>query len=308
MGYKRGGMETKKIALVTARAARRLDDDLAPLEAALRGAGAEADLVDWDDAAADWPAYDLALLRSPWDYSKRLAEFLAWAVRVTDETLLLNPVPVLRWNTDKHYLAELAHAGVPVVPSHFIEPGESGASGLQRFFSLHPDVPEFVAKPAVGVGSRDARRFAHDDFDAAIAHVQRLLDARRSVLLQPYLGRIEQHGETSLVFIEGEFSHAVRKGPLLKRGEPPVSALVRKEILSAREPDVDELRAASGALAAQPFGALLYSRVDLLRDDAGVPRVLELELTEPTMFFALACGSADRFAAAIVEATRHRAQ
>jgi hypothetical protein len=299
-------MQTKKIALVTARVARRLDDDLAPLEAALRGVGAEVDLVDWDDAAADWPDYDLALLRSPWDYSKRLAEFLAWASRAAEETLLLNPVPVLRWNTDKHYLAELAHAAVPIVPSHFIEPGESGSSGLQRFFSLHPDVPEFVAKPAVGVGSRDARRFAHDDFDAAIAHVQRVLDSRRSVLLQPYLGRIEQSGEASLVFIEGEFSHAVCKGPLLKRGEPPVRALVRKQTLSVREPEADELRVANDALAAQPFGPLLYARVDLLRDDAGAPRLLELELTEPTMFFSLAPGSAERYAAAIVEAAERR--
>jgi hypothetical protein len=89
---------------------------------------------------------------------------------------------------------------------------------------------------------------------------------------------------------------------LLKRGEPPVSALVRKETLSAREPEADELRAAGDALAAQPFGSLLYARVDLLRDEAGAPRLLELELTEPTMFFSLAPGSAERYAAAIVEA------
>src|SRR5262245_62076614 len=113
-------METPRLALVTARAARRLDEDLAPLEAALRSAGAETAIVDWDDLAAEWGAFDFAVLRSTWDYAKRLPEFLAWAHEVSQVTTLLNPLPVVRWNLDKHYLAELSHAGVPTVPSHFV--------------------------------------------------------------------------------------------------------------------------------------------------------------------------------------------
>lgn len=293
-------METPRIALVTARAARPLDEDLAPLEAALRTADADVDIVDWDDAAAEWEAYDLALLRSTWDYSRRLPEFIAWAEEVSKLTTLLNPLPVVHWNTDKHYLADLSHAGVPTVPSQFIEPGEEAEIGLQRFFALHPSLAEFVAKPAVGAGSRDAHRYARADVNKATMHAQQLLDEGRSVLLQPYLHHVDEQGETSLLYYAGEFSHAIRKGPLLKRGEAPLRALFKKEFISAREPQFDELRAGAQALAAQPFGTLAYARVDLIRDGNGAPCVLELELNEPSMFFALAPDAADRFAAVVL--------
>ena len=289
------------VALVTARAARRLDEDLAPLEAALRNAGAEVSIVDWDDADADWGAFDLALLRSAWDYSKRLPEFLGWAERVSLLTQLVSPLQVVRWNIDKHYLADLARARVPTVPSHFIEPGEAAAAGLQRFFGLHLGLADFVIKPAIGAGSRDAQRHAREDIEAATAHVQRLLDARRAVLLQPYLDRIDEHGETALLYYEGRFSHAIRKGPLLRRGEEPTRALLAEEHITPRTPQADELRVSDQALAAVPFGTLLYARVDLIRDAAGAPCVLELELIEPSMFFMHAPGSAARFAAAILK-------
>ena len=113
-----------RVALVSARAARHLDEDLAPLLAALDEAGAEAVIADWDDPGVDWSGFRLALLRSAWDYTERLAEFLAWADRTSRLTTLLNPPAVVRWNTDKHYLRDLARAGVPTVPTRFVEPEE----------------------------------------------------------------------------------------------------------------------------------------------------------------------------------------
>ena len=113
-----------RVALVTAAAARNLDEDLVPIDAALRETGVDVSIVDWDDANIDWPRFDFAVLRSTWDYSTRLAEFLAWIDRVSPATTLLNPRDVVRWNTDKHYLAHLANAGVPTVPSTFVEPGD----------------------------------------------------------------------------------------------------------------------------------------------------------------------------------------
>ena len=112
------------IALVSARAAQGLDEDMPPLLEALRGIGAEAQVADWDDPQVDWSRFDLALLRSTWDASIRRPEFLAWSERVAKLTTLLNPPAVIRWNTDKHYLADLVRAGVPTVPSWFVEPGE----------------------------------------------------------------------------------------------------------------------------------------------------------------------------------------
>lgn len=287
------------IALVTAAAARNLDEDLAPLEAALRAAGVAPSIVEWDDAAIDWSAFRLVVLRSTWDYSTRLAEFLRWVDRVAPLTTLVNPREVVRWNTDKHYLAHLAKAGVPVVPSTFVEPGEDASRALDAFLASAGD--EFVVKPSVGAGSRDAQRYGRDERDAALAHAKRLLDAGRSVLLQPYLGRVDAHGETALIFFAGTFSHAIRKGPLLKRGEGPTRALFVAEHITPRTPSADEIAVAERTLAAMPFGELLYARVDLIHDDGGAPRVLELELTEPSLFFEHAPGAADRFAAAILD-------
>ncbi|QWF16134.1 hypothetical protein [Lysobacter capsici] len=105
------------IALVTAIAAAGQDDDLSPLLAACTAHGLRAEIRAWDDPSVAWTRYDAVLLRSPWDYTERLDEFLAWCERVDAASRLLNPWPVLRWNTDKHYLADLAARGVPVVPT-----------------------------------------------------------------------------------------------------------------------------------------------------------------------------------------------
>jgi len=292
------------IALITAEAARNLDEDLPPLEQALRALpSVQISVVNWDDPEADWSRFDVALLRSAWDYSQRLGEFLSWAARAAGLTRLLNPLAVVRWNTDKHYLHDLARAGIATVPSEFIEPGQDAGAALDVFIAMHCSAGagskelEFVVKPAIGAGSRDAQRYGQSERTAALAHVARLLDARRSVLLQPYLDRVDEHGETALIFFSGHFSHAIRKGPLLRRGEGPTDALFAEEQITARKPSDDELRVATRTLGAIPFAKpLLYARVDLIHDADGAPRVLELELTEPSLFFAHADGSAARFA------------
>jgi hypothetical protein len=283
------------IALVTAHEARDLDEDLAPLFAALAGAGAAVRVVEWDDTEVDWSHFDLALLRSTWDYSMRLPEFLDWAEQASRATHLVNPLPMVRWNTDKHYLAELMHADVRTVPTTFVEPGESADRVLNEFLVQHA-ATEFVVKPAVSSGARDAQRYGRRDLDDANLHIQRLLDANRSVVLQPYLERIDADGETALIYFDGRFSHAIRKGALLRRGEGPTRALFAPEQITACAPRLDELRTGERALAAIPFAIPLYARVDLIRDAEGVPRVLELELTEPSLFLAHAAGSVERLA------------
>jgi len=280
-----------KIALVTAIAAFALDDDLAPLRDALARAGASVAIVAWDDPTVSWGRFDVAVLRSPWDYTQRPVEFLAWCERVGTQTRLLNPLPVVRWNTDKHYLADLGAAGVPVVESFFLDPGNDP--------STFPDYAEFVVKPAIGAGSRDTQRYGRAERAAAEAHARRLLDEKRSVLVQPYLDQVDAAGESALIFFDGVFSHAIRKGPLLSRGEGPTQALFATEDIVAREPGTAEFDVAHQALEAIPFGRLAYARVDLLPSPDG-PRLLELELTEPSLFFAHAAGSADRFAAVLL--------
>lgn len=285
-----------KIALVTAVAAFSLDEDLAPLQQALEKSGIHAPILAWDDATVSWSRFDAVLLRSPWDYAQRLPEFLAWAERVSAQTRLLNPLEVIRHNTDKHYLADLAKAGVPVVPSTFVEPGDDAVQALDVFLAKHSDAAEFVVKPAVGAGSRDAQRYGREQREAALGHIARLLDAKRSVLMQPYLASVDKAGETALIFFDGVFSHAIRKGALLRRDEGPTSHLFAPEKIVARTPGLDELAVAQAALAAQPGTPLAYARVDLIRDGDGSPRLLELELTEPSLFFLYAHEAAERFA------------
>ena len=288
-----------RVGLVTARAARGLDEDEPPLRLALQAAGCEAETVEWDDPRVEWASFDIALLRSAWDYAERRPEFLAWVEHASMRTHVLNPLTVVRWNTDKHYLAELAKAAVATVPSVFIEPGEPAPAAIDRFLAAHSQA-ELVIKPAIGAGSRDAQRHKRVDRDNAVAHTQRLLAANRSVLVQPYLARVDQDGETALMFFEGRFSHAIRKGPLLVSGGASTKHLFAAESITPRNPGADELAVAASAMAALPFGTPLYARVDVIRDDSGAPCLLELELAEPSLFFTQAAGSAERFTAAVL--------
>jgi glutathione synthase/RimK-type ligase-like ATP-grasp enzyme len=292
-------MPALNIALVTARPARGLDEDEPPLHMALQKAGCDVQIAEWDDVKVDWASFDIALLRSAWDYAERVTEFLAWVERASTLTHILNPLPVVRWNTDKHYLAHFGKAGVRVVPSTFVEPGEDPSRALQTFLAAHEHT-ELVVKPAIGAGSRDAARHRRGELGSTVAHIRRLLDAGRSVLLQPYLERVDRDGETALMFFEGRFSHAVRKGPLLPPGGTATTGLFAPETITPRVPGADELRLAGQVVAGIPLGTPLYARIDLIRDEKGAPCLLELELTEPSLFFAHAAESADKFTAAVL--------
>lgn len=280
------------LALVSAREAEALDEDLPPLCAALGERGIAHRVVHWDDPAVDWSAFAIALIRSTWDYMDRLPEFLAWSERVAAQTCLLNPAEVVRWNTHKGYLLELAGRGVPIVPTRLLRPGDE---------AWLPAAGEFVIKPAVGAGSRGARRFRTGTDDAR-RHAQALLAEGRDVLVQPYLAGVDAHGETALVHVDGQFSHAIRKGPLLAPDGAATSALFAPEQISARTPTAAERAVAAQVLAALPFDRIpLYARVDLLTGQEGQPVLLELELTEPSLFFAQAPGSVARFVDALLD-------
>jgi O-ureido-D-serine cyclo-ligase len=299
-----------RIALVSAREALALDEDMEPLAVALREAGAEVATPFWDDAAVDWRSYSAAVLRSTWDYVERIDEFLPWAERCAQQTVLLNPPAVVRWNTDKHYLLELAQQGIPVVPTRFVEPGSIAAQQIERFLGDGADAltagrtdsfAEFVVKPSIGAGSKDTARYRRREVARATDHLARLLAQGRSAMLQPYLGRVDEVGETALIYLGGEFSHAIRKGPLLRAGAALVAGLFAPEQITPRQPPSDELAVARQAYAALGSSRPAYARIDVIRDADDSPVVLELELTEPSLFFAHAPGSAQRFARVVLE-------
>ena len=292
----------RTVALVTAIAATGHDDDLVPLLDACADAGLHARAVAWDDPTVHWGRFDMALLRSPWDYTERLPEFLAWAGQVDRVTTLLNPLNVVRWNTDKHYLADLAAVGIPSVPTTFVEPDAEPMDALTRFLEAFPTSGEFVVKPAVSAGARDTQRYHRDQQFAAGNHLARLLDQDRSVMLQPYVAAVDAAGETALVYFGDRFSHALRKGAQLPPGEAARQAPMAAGDITARDALPSELALADRILTAtarlrQLNAPLPYARVDLLPGPDGHPCLLELELTEPSLFFDQAPGSASRLAA-----------
>ena len=273
-----------------------LYEDDQDLRDALRSRGAAVDAVRWDDTDADWAAYDLAVLRSPWDYTERYDDFIAWVHTVPR---LANPAAVVEWNTEKRYLAELAEAGLPVTPTSFVAPGEAWAT---------PPHGEWVVKPTISASSRDTGRYdLPTQTDLFEAHVRRLTGAGRTAMIQPYLAAVDSAGETSVLMTPDAsgrltFSHGVRKGPMLTGPDEQKPHSEYTEQIDPRAPSADELALAARAVELVPGGAaqLLYARVDLLPGPDGTPVLLELELTEPSLFLTTAPHAAVRLAEAIL--------
>ncbi len=259
----------------------------------------DAEFAVWSNPAVDWDGYDRVIVRSPWDYTHHRDAFLAWADSLDGK--LDNQPAVLRWNSDKRYLADLAEAGLPVVSTEFVGPADP-------IPSLDGEV---VVKPTISAGSRDTGRFSAGVHDEALALVERLREQGRTAMVQPYLPAVEEHGETAIVFFGGEPSHVLRKGvvlgadeeaPIREEGVGTAAVMWDPDLVVAGEAAEDEFALASRVVAdvAERFGtAPLYARVDMLRDSAGEPVLLELEAVEPCLYLATSPGAAGRLAGII---------
>lgn len=268
------------VALVTWSGLPDLFEDDRPLARALAAAGLDVGIVRWDDSDFDWTSTAVALLRSPWDYYRRADEFLAWAARAAAATRLVNPLPLVRWNLHKGYLIELAASGAPVVPTALLRRAANYRPDTFAHLVAERGWGDTVVKPAISADSWETIVVRTAAPERGEEHLARLLP-ERDMLVQPFLPSVETYGERCLVFLDGVFSHAVRKNALTQGGrwtELPEGAPV--------EAAEDELAAAERVLAAAGAGRALYARVDLTRDAAGDPLLLELELAEPTLFLA----------------------
>ncbi|UUU21833.1 ATP-grasp domain-containing protein [Streptomyces sp. DSM 40750] len=270
------------------------DRDLPVLVRALGEAGADAAAVHWDDPAADWAGHDLVVIRSTWDYSWRAAEFVAWAEKTGRATRLANPAEVVRWNTDKRYIGDLARAGVPVVPTAYLAPGDPVEL---------PAAHEYVVKPTSGAGARFAARYTPEQRETAVRHVERMHAEGLTAMVQPFVTSIDTAGERALQFFGGRLLHASRKGAVLAPGTAYDADKVAHPDLEPWTPTEAELSVAKRALAAVPGEPeLLYARVDLVTGDDGQPCVMELELVEPNLFLWLHTDSLPRVVEAILAA------
>jgi O-ureido-D-serine cyclo-ligase len=279
------------------------DPDQEPLLAALREAGLRAELLAWDDPAARRPgAFDLCVLRSCWNYFRAPEAFLGWCEEAAATSRLANPLPFVRWNLHKRYLLALEAAGVPVVPTVRLPRGRT--SDLPALLAGR-GWRDVVIKPAVSAASFLTRRFRPGETAAGQAFLAELL-AERDALVQPYLPSAEEPGELALVWIDGELSHAVRKRARLAGDDewvskalplPPAEAEVAQRAIALAR--AKSLGAKAAGAAAGREAELLYARVDLLLDEAGEPRVSEVELIEPSLFLLQAPAALERLVRAI---------
>ena len=284
------------VALVTCREALGIDYDMPLLLEAVRAAGIAVDEVCWDDESIDWSTYDQVVIRSTWDYHRRYDDFMQWVRAVSSVSTMSNSLDVITWNTDKHYLAEVAAMGLPVVPTVFIEPGQE--NWLKHVLELLTQ-GDVVVKPAISAGSNDTER--HTNIDVAQKHITELLSAQRSVMLQPYMADVDVYSETGLVFIDGKFSHAFAKGALLAQEKNMSGGLYAEEEIGVRQPTAEQLLIGERAVKwlTSRFGKLLYARVDLLPTARG-PVIIEIELTEPSLYLLLHPGAAAELANALI--------
>ncbi len=224
----------------------------------------DAEFRIWNDPCVDWAAYDRVVIRSAWDYTASVDAFLSWSDAVGAERLR-NVPRLVGFNADKRYLAELS---APTVPTVFVAPGDP----------LPVLRGEVVVKPNISAGARDTGRFGRATHDEARALVARIQAGGRVALVEPYMAAVDEHGETSLVFLGGELSHVLRKRAVPER----------------------ELAHAVMAEICDRFGTPLYARVDLVTDPGGKPVLLELEAIEPELYLNTSPGASERMASAIL--------
>lgn len=256
------------------------DHDTPLLVAALRERGLDAAPVVWHDPAVDWAAFDLLVLRSPWDYPERMGELTAWLTLVERATTLVNPPALVRWNLDKRYLAQLAAAGVAIVPTAYCEEPEAARAALAARGEAH-----VVVKPAVSAGARDTGLFRADD-PAALALAGRIIAGGSVVMVQPEIPELSAGLEKALYLVDGELTHAIAKGALLAPGGGLLGGVYQENPQPVPTTDDEAAFARQTLSAVQTVTGCdvpLYARIDLVDSAEHGLVLLEAELFEPAL-------------------------
>jgi glutathione synthase/RimK-type ligase-like ATP-grasp enzyme len=282
-----------RIALATYDRAPALAPDDQLLIPACAAAGVDAEAAVWASHDVIWETFDAVVVRSCWDYHLRYDEFRAWLERLDGSRLpVFNSIALIEWNSHKRYLVDLSRRGVPIVPTRLVAAGDGDAviaavreAGWSRF----------VLKPAVSASGYETHAFG-GELDASARAVIASVIKSGDVLVQPFMDEVPAHGEYSLVYIDGQFSHAA-----IKRAAGSEFRVQTEHGGSVTPIHVDDhlIEAGSKALAALTE-VPLYARVDgIVRD--GEFLLMELELIEPNLFMDLKPESAERFSSALLE-------
>jgi glutathione synthase/RimK-type ligase-like ATP-grasp enzyme len=286
----------KQLAFATSDSWPQLTADDRLAVAPLRDRGIGVSPAVWSDPGVDWSSFDAIVVRSTWDYHKRIEEFRAWIDGVEGMgSRVWNPCPLLRWNADKRYLLDLASRGIPIVPTSIVP--ASSTTALREVMDQR-GWDDVVIKPTVSATAYGMRRLRRREVVRAAENASgSVVDERTAtgdVLVQPFLDEIATAGEWSLMFFGGGFSHSVRKRPM--RGDFRVQTEYGGSSIAEPAPSA-VITAAEAALAAvtEPW---LYARVDGVETADGF-LLMELEMLEPLLFLDLDPRAPERFAEAI---------
>ena len=285
------------IVVTDVYAAEDPDYDTPLLLPALAARGADPTAVVWHDATVDPASFDLLVIRSPWDYPERPAEFAAWLDRAERATRVVNSPATVRWNLDKTYLRDLESAGIRVVPTTYATTADAAGAAIDA----HERV---VVKPAVSAGARDTGLFDASDA-AAVALATRIVARGDVAMIQPEIEELSEGHEKALYVIGGDLTHAISKGAILAPGggfrggvyrenPVPVEATPAERAFAA-----DVLRAVRRATGGE---APLYARVDTVDSARYGLCLLEVELVEPALNLHVAPHVTGILADAIVSA------
>ena len=286
----------QSLALISCAEAHDHDTDLPLLVRAFGDRGIIASIVDWDDQSVEWSSFRAAIVRSPWDYHRRYQDFLAWLSNTSTQTPVFNSADIITWNTDKVYLQELVDANIPVIPTTYVH----GAEDLVLANDLIKG--DVVVKPTISAGSNNTERHVNNPASAA-AHIAQLVDSGMVAMVQPYQRFIDERGETGMLYFNGEYSHAFRKGAILATGDNVKNGLYTEEDIGPRDASREERELGDEVMefVKNKFGtAPLYARVDVVRGSGGYPVLMELEMAEPSLYLHTARDSATRFVSAFV--------
>jgi len=259
----------------------------------LKGRNLDITMEIWTDTNVDWGTYDLAILKSPWDYFDKISQFYAWLEKLEELNVrLLNPVKTVEWNSDKHYLREIAGAGLAVTPTLYFEKGAK-PDLAESFEELGSDT--LIVKPCVSGGSKNTIKIVRNDYQSSTELIHRFLE-EESYMVQPFLKEIETNGEWSFLFFNGKFSHSLLKKA--KPGDFRVQHYLGGTIHPEGAPE-HLLRAAEEYVKRFAKGCL-YARVDGLEIN-GTFTLMELELIEPFLFMFTNPGSYENYYQALEE-------
>jgi glutathione synthase/RimK-type ligase-like ATP-grasp enzyme len=274
-----------RLALATCAAMPGAYPDDAHLVVSLRALGIEPVSCVWSDPGVDWSSFDAVLIRTTWDYFQRYDEFLRWLDRLPVPTI--NPAPMLRWNADKRYLLELQAQGVPIIPMR-VAPGRE-----LRDVLAEQKGRDLVLKPTVSGGAWHTARGVVGTPD--FAHAVAALPVELDYLVQDFVPEIVAHGEWSLLFFDGEYSHAVIKRP--KSDDYRVQSQHGGSVDAVEPPPalIASARRVLAATATLGHADAAYARIDGVVV-AQAFQLMELEVIEPALFLAQQPAAAERFA------------